>query len=186
MSVRHIALFGGSFNPPHVSHQLLCAYVLGTATPVVDAVWMIPTFKHPFDKVLAPYADRVEMCRRLAAIFGGRVEVSQIEEELGGESYTLNTVKALRERHPQTEFSLVIGADLVAERERWHGWPELSTLIAFIVVGRQGSGVDAPGLDLPAVSSTDVRERLATGRPTDSLVPTTVRAYIDEKRLYRK
>lgn len=185
VTTRRVALFGGSFNPPHVSHQLLCAYVLGTSAPAVDELWMIPTFKHPFDKVLVGYEERVEMCRLTAEIFGGRVVVSRIEEELGGESYTLNTVKALYARHPGVGFSLVIGADLVAERERWHGWPELSTLIDFIVVGRQGSGVDAAGLELPAVSSTDVRARLAEGRSTESLVPTAVRQYIDLHRLYR-
>src|SRR5262245_13785522 len=136
-----IALFGGSFNPPHVAHQLACAYVLASAR--VDELWMVPTFKHPFDKQLAPFADRVAMCERAAAIFGGKVKVSRIEGELGGDSYTLRTVKALAAQHPGDRFFLVIGSDLVAEREKWHGWPELKALVEFIVVGRgeNGSGV---------------------------------------------
>jgi len=178
-----IAIFGGSFNPPHVAHQLACAYVLATARPRVERVWMVPTFKHPFDKRLAPFADRVAMCERAARVFGGRVEVSRVEEELGGDSYTLRTIKALIARHGEHEFALVIGADLVAERQRWHGWPELSTLVPFLVVGRKGAG--ELEMALPPVSSTDVRERIAGGRSIDALVDAGVAEYIAERGLYR-
>jgi nicotinate-nucleotide adenylyltransferase len=183
-----IALFGGSFNPPHVSHQLACAYVLATARPAVDEVWMVPTFKHPFDKQLASYADRVAMCERAAAPFGGRVKVSRIEESLGGESYTLNTVQTLMAQHPGVRFSLVIGADLLAELDRWHRWPELEKLIEIIVVGRgghPGGGGGGPEVALPPVSSTEVRARLAAGDAVDSLVDARVIDYIREKGLYR-
>jgi nicotinate-nucleotide adenylyltransferase len=180
-----IALFGGSFNPPHVSHQLACAWVLATARPRVDAVWMVPTWKHPFDKPLAPYGDRVEMCQRAARVFGGRVEVSRIEEELAGAepaSYTLKTVEALRARQPETQFVLVIGGDLTAERERWHGWERLRMLAEFIVVGRGGHGGNE--VALPPISSTEVRARIASGQPIDGLVDATVADYIREKKLY--
>jgi nicotinate-nucleotide adenylyltransferase len=179
-----VAVYGGSFNPPHVAHQLAITWVLATARPRVDELWMVPTFKHPFDKQLAPYADRVRMCELAAAPFGGQVKLSRIEEELGGESYTLRTVKALRERHPGVDFALVIGADLVAERERWHGWPELKELVPFIVVGRQGSP-SAGGIELPGVSSTIVRERVARGEAIDALVAADVAEYIAARGLYR-
>jgi nicotinate-nucleotide adenylyltransferase len=193
-----IALFGGSFNPPHVAHQLACAYVLATARPRVDELWMVPTFKHPFDKQLAPFADRVAMCERAAQPFQ-QVKVSRVEEELGGESYTLRTVEELKRRHPDDQFALVIGADLVAERERWHGWPKLKTLIEFIVVGRGGygeRGLGSPPKDggaegpvsvvhLPPISSTDVRRRIAGGEACDSFVDAAVLDYIREKGLYR-
>jgi nicotinate-nucleotide adenylyltransferase len=178
-----IALYGGSFNPPHVAHQLACTYVLACAP--VDELWMVPTFKHPFDKQLAPFGDRVAMCELAARLFNGRVKVSRIEEELGGESYTLNMVRALKARHPSADFALVIGADLVAERERWHGWPELKTAIRFIVVGRQGYGEADLSMPLPAVSSTDVRERLARGADCTSLIDREVIEYIQKKGLYR-
>jgi len=178
-----IAIFGGSFNPPHVAHQLACTYVLATARPRVERVWMVPAFKHPFDKRLAPFEDRVAMCERAARVFGGRVEVSRVEEELGGDSYTLRTMKALGARHAEHQFALVIGADLVAERERWHGWSELSTLVPFIVVGRSGAGEG--DVALPPVSSTDVRARIAAGQPIDALVDAGVAEYIAERGLYR-
>jgi nicotinate-nucleotide adenylyltransferase len=181
-----IAIFGGSFNPPHVAHQLVCAWVLSTARPRVDRLWMVPTWKHPFDKQLAPYEHRVAMCELSARLFGGRVEVSRIEEELGGASFTLETVKALKARHPDAELSLVIGADLVAERTRWHGWQELERMVPFIVVGRAGvEEVDAQGVTLSPVSSSDVRERLFRGQTVDALVPADVVDYIRAHGLYR-
>jgi nicotinate-nucleotide adenylyltransferase len=176
-----IAIFGGSFNPPHVAHQLVCTYVLATAR--VDRVLMIPTYKHPFDKQLAPYDDRVAMCERAASRFGGLVEVSRIEAELGGESYTLRTVRALAAARPHDQWVLVIGGDLVAEREKWHGWAELERLVEHVVVGR--SGVAGAAVALPAVSSTDVRARAARGDAIDGLVDTAVAEYIRARGLYR-
>jgi nicotinate-nucleotide adenylyltransferase len=179
-----VAIYGGSFNPPHVAHQMAMAYVLATAH--VDELWMVPTFKHPFDKQLVPFSDRVKMCDLAASPFRA-VRVSKIEEELGGDSYTLRTIKTLRERHPDHRFSLVIGADLVGERERWHGWPELKELVPFIVVGREGSpqSKETGGVALPEISSTLVRQRLATSEPVDRLVAAAVLDYIKARGLYR-
>jgi nicotinate-nucleotide adenylyltransferase len=146
---------------------------------------MIPTWKHPFAKSLVSYADRVAMCERAAEVFGGRVKVSRIEEELGGESFTLHTVKALRARHPEHEFSMVIGADLVAERLRWHGWPELKTLIEFIVVGREGQPDVGAALDMPGISSTEIRQKLSKGENVSGWMDANVLDYIRERNLYK-
>jgi nicotinate-nucleotide adenylyltransferase len=178
-----VAIYGGSFNPPHLAHQLAMTCVLATAR--VDELWMVPTFKHPFDKQLAPFADRARMCELAAAPFA-HVEVSRIEEELGGDSFTLRTVKTLQERHPGVEWAIVIGADLLAERERWHGWPELKRLVEFVVVGRQGVAVTgSAAVELPAISSTLVRERLARGESVEPWVAAGVRDYIAARGLYR-
>ncbi|HEY6038658.1 MAG TPA: hypothetical protein VIV58_30455, partial [Kofleriaceae bacterium] len=75
-----IALFGGSFNPPHVAHQLVALYVLETQP--VDELWFVPTFVHPFHKQLVPYEDRLAMCELAAAPLGPRVKVSRAEQEL--------------------------------------------------------------------------------------------------------
>lgn len=180
-----IAVFGGSFNPPHVAHQMAALYVLETQP--VDAVWLVPCYRHPFDKALAPFEDRLEMCRRAAAPLGARVVVSDVEREIGGEaSLTLVTLETLAARHSGLKLRLVIGADLLPEREKWYRWADIERLAPPIVVGRQGhprpAGVD---VDLPAISSTVVRERLAAGGSAAGLVPKDVLAYISERGLYR-
>src|SRR5262249_14236076 len=136
-------------------------------------------------KSLAPYEDRVKMCELAARMFGERVLVSRIEEELGGDSFTLNTVKAFKARHPEHQFALVIGADLVAERERWHGWPELQTLIDFIVGGRAGQREVGAARDLPPVSSTEIRALLKKGETVSGWMDAGVVEYIGAHGLYR-
>jgi nicotinate-nucleotide adenylyltransferase len=176
-----VALFGGSFNPPHVAHQLAALYVLETAA--VDELWFVPCFKHPFEKTLEPFEDRLEMCVRAAAALGPRVRVSDVERQLGGESRTLRTVKALRAEHPDESFSLVIGGDLEGEVSSWFGAEELRQLVQLIVVGR-GGFAGGTGPAMPEVSSSDVRDRLRAGRPVDALVPRSVLDYIRERKLY--
>ena len=174
-----VALFGGSFNPPHVAHQLACLVTLELSG--CDEVWMMPTFQHPFQKSLAPFEDRFEMCRRAAQHLGG-VQVSRVEAELGGESRTLQTVKHLRRLHPAHAYTIVIGADLVDERKSWFGWDELEKMVDFFVIGRAGKG---PEPQLPPISSTEIRGKLARGEDVSRVVPQSVLEYIAEKGLYR-
>ena len=174
-----VALFGGSFNPPHVAHQLACLCTLELSG--CDEVWMVPTFQHPFQKSLAPFEDRFEMCRRAAQHLVG-VQVSRVEAEMGGESRTLNTVKHLHRHHPGHQFTIVIGADLVDERKTWFGYEELAQMVSFFVIGRAGLG---PMPQLPAISSTDIRARIGRGEDVSRLVPESVLEYIREKGLYR-
>ena len=188
-----VALFGGSFNPPHVAHQLVALYVLETQP--VDELWMIPCFLHPFEKSLQPFAERLEMCRRAARGLGDRVRVSDVEGQLGGESRTLRTVQALQGAHPEHQFSLIIGSDLQAETASWYRAEELRQLVPFVVVGRGGhepATVEASeaavpaGVTMPEISSSDVRRRLSDGLPVDRLVPRGVLDYIRERGLYGK
>jgi nicotinate-nucleotide adenylyltransferase len=180
-----IALFGGSFNPPHVAHQMVALYVLETAP--VDGLWFVPCFRHPFDKPLAPFEDRFHMCERAAAALGSRVRVSDIERDIGGESRTLRTVRRLEELHPEHAFSLVIGGDLVAEVPTWYGGAELQKSTPFLVVGRGGVGPGAGRgtVAMPEVSSTEVRQALRDGKSVEGLVPRAVLDYIYERGLYK-
>ncbi len=175
-----VAFFGGSFNPPHVAHQLASLYVLETAA--VDELWLVPCWKHPFDKALCPYAHRLRMCELAVAGLGPRARASDIEGRLGGESRTLRTLKALRAEHPADEFSLVVGADVEPELPAWYGAEELLRTFPRIVVGR--SGFTDGGLLMPAVSSSEVRARLARGESIRELVPRSVAQYLAEHRLY--
>lgn len=178
----HVAIFGGSFNPPHVAHQMAALYVLETAG--VDELWLVPAVRHAFGKSLAPFADRLAMCQRAAAGLGPRVQVSAIERDLGEESRTLRTIRRLQQDHPSTAFSLVIGADLLGEVASWSGGAELQRTVPFIVVGRAGFP-SGGAVDLPAVSSRQVRAALAAGQDVAGLVPRAVLDYISSHNLYK-
>ncbi len=119
----NVAVFGGSFNPPHVAHVLACALVL--AMEDVDRVLVVPAFRHPFGKPLAEYEERVTMCR-LAFAGMPAVEVSRVEQELGGESRTLRTVEHLASAHPDWKLRLVVGADILNEAPRWFGFDAIA------------------------------------------------------------
>ena len=176
-----VAFFGGSFNPPHIAHQLVSLYVLETAE--VDELWLVPCCKHPFDKALAPYQHRLRMCELAAVALGPRARVSDIEGRLGGDSRTLTTIKALRAEHPASEFSLVVGADIEPELPSWYGAAELLATVPRIVIGR-GGFAGGSSLAMPILSSTEVRARLGQGQSVTGLVPAAVEAYIREHRLY--
>lgn len=177
-----VALFGGSFNPPHVGHQLLALYVLETEP--VDELWLVPCWKHSFDKALAPFDHRMRMCERAAAALGPRARVSDIEARIGGEkSRTLLTIKALRAAHPEVEFSLVIGADLEAELDAWYGAEELKRTVRIIIVGR-GGFCGGTGVAMPTVSSSEIRSRLGRGDSVQGLVPRSVLEYLQQHHLY--
>jgi nicotinate-nucleotide adenylyltransferase len=180
-----VAIFGGSFNPPHVAHVLASALVLSTQP--IDRLLVVPTYQHPFAKTLAPYDDRVAMCE-LAMGWLPRVEVSRVEEELGGESKTLRTLEHLAKLHADWSMRLVIGADILIESSKWFGFDRIRALAPLIVLGRIGvAGTAAPEPVLPAVSSTECRAAIAEGRARDleMLVPREVLAHIEAKKLYR-
>ena len=178
-----VALFGGSFNPPHVAHQLAALYVLETAA--VDALWFVPAFEHAFGKPLVAFEDRLAMCELAAAALGPRAQVSDVERTLGGRSLTLRTVRRLTELHPGHSFSLVIGSDLQGDIASWYGGDELQRTVPFIVVGRPGSPAPPAGIVMPDVSSSAVRAALAAGKSVEGLVPRAVLDYIVRKGLYQ-
>jgi nicotinate-nucleotide adenylyltransferase len=179
-----VAVFGGSFNPPHLAHVLAVSVVL--STHALDKVLVVPTYRHPFAKSLAPYDDRVKMSE-LAMGWLPRGEVSRVEEALGGESRTLRTLEHLRATEPTWDLRLLMGADLLAESHKWFGFDAICALAPPLVLGRVG--VDVPGAPppiLPAISSTDVRARIAAGAWDElaSLVPRDVLAWIRSRGLY--
>jgi nicotinate-nucleotide adenylyltransferase len=177
-------LYGGSFNPPHLAHQMACLYFLeglGAA-----AVWLLPAFVHPFGKQLAPFAHRVAMSRLLAAPFGERVVVSEVEAELGGAGRTYDTVRHLVSSHPERSFALAVGADILGEVHKWYRWAELEALVPIVIVGRAGyPAKERAGIELPAIASTELRVRAARGESLQGLVPQSVADYIRAHDLYR-
>ncbi len=181
---RDVAVFGGSFNPPHIAHLLAVSVVL--ATHAIDELIVIPTFQHPFAKALAPFEDRVKMCE-LALGWLPKVTVSRVEETLGGESRTLRTLEHVHAENPSWRLRLVMGADILLEAHKWFGFDRIVKLAPPIVLGRAGIEVaGAPLAILPAISSTDIRAKVATGAWDDltAILPRAVLAHIRERRLY--
>lgn len=179
-----IALFGGAFDPPHVGHFLAAGYVLVTAD--VDRVWLMPSHRHPFGKRMASFDHRVEMCRRMAALYASGVEVTRVEEEVPGEGRTVDTLEHLVAKHPGDTFRLVIGTDVIKDAPLWKRFDRVVELAPPILLGRGGyPNPHVQGVYLPEVSSTEVRRRLASGDSPEELVPRTVIEYVRYHGLYR-
>ena len=180
-------VFGGSFDPPHFGHASVCHYLLDCMG--ADGVLMAPTYKHPFGKSSAPFEHRLEMCRRLVSSFSGRVQVSEIERDLGGEGRTYDLLTSLSQAHPQTRWALCVGADILGEVERWYRWDEICELAEVIVLGRGGYRPGAlPGMQpvtLPEISSSEIRRQLGLGEPVWGWVPCAVIDYIHDSGLYK-
>ena len=175
-----IALFGGSFDPPHVAHQMVCLYTLSAAA--VSEVWVVPCLQHPLDKTLTEFKHRYRMCR-LAVRDLKRVKVTDVESKIGPPSRTLKTLSHLTRQHPDHTFVLTVGADILHERHRWYGWDKIVALSELFIVGRSGFRDDAP-VKLPRLSSSKIRRSLARGEPVKGLVPEPVLDYIEKHGLY--
>jgi nicotinate-nucleotide adenylyltransferase len=181
-----IALLGGSFNPPHVAHLMAAYWTL--ATQGVSEVWLLPSYVHPFGKDLAPFEDRVAMCELAARALRG-VGVCRAEEELRDDPLvgkTARTLEHLHAKHPTHDFALVVGADVLPETDKWYRWDRVRELARIVVVGREGFPPVPGAPSLPAVSSTDIRARIARGEDVSGLVPRKVREYAEAKGLYRR
>jgi len=182
---RSVALLGGSFNPPHVAHLMAAYWAL--ATQDVAEVWLLPTFRHPFGKALAPFEDRVRMCE-LAARHVRGVGVCAAEGELRDDPLvgkTARTLEHLTAKHPDHRFALLVGADILPDTDKWYRWDRVQALARIVVVGREGYPAVPGSPSLPRISSTEVRDRIARGEDVSGLVPRKVRDYLAERGLYR-
>jgi nicotinate-nucleotide adenylyltransferase len=180
-----VALLGGSFNPPHVAHLMAAYWTL--ATQRVREVWLLPSYRHPFGKELAPFDDRVRMCELAVRELRGAA-VCTAERELAGDPLvgkTARTLEHLVAKHPDLDFALVVGADILPDTPKWYRWERVRELARIVVVGREGFPPVPGAPSLPAISSTEIRARVARGEDVAGLVPRRVLEYVREKGLYR-
>lgn len=185
---KSVAIYGGSFDPPHVSHVLaaVCALKLGG----FERVLVLPVYEHAFHKRLTPFVHRLEMCRVSFAGIAG-VEVSALESELETPSLTLRTLEHLSRQHPDWSMRLLVGTDVLGDTAKWHAFDRISALAPPYVVGRPG--YEHPGVHgalLPDISSTRVREALLHRTLPENAeflarsLPSAVLAYIAAHGLY--
>jgi nicotinate-nucleotide adenylyltransferase len=183
-----IGLFGGSFNPPHVGHVLLASWAASTRD--LDRIWFVPTYRHAFGKSLVDFELRCRMVELSIEPFADWAELSRVEAELGTESRTIDTVRHLMRVRPDDVFHLVIGADILLEAHKWKQFDRLRQLAPFHVAGRRGYTVPDRefALELPEVSSTEIRAALASGDLDfcRDRVPRKVLDFIVEQQLYRQ
>jgi nicotinate-nucleotide adenylyltransferase len=186
-------ILGGTFNPPHLAH-LIVAHEVREAM-ALDCVVLIPTASHPFKgKAVASPRDRASMAE-LAVAGDPWLSADRIEVQRGGTSYTVDTLRELHEREPDTAWYLIVGHDNLADLHRWREAEALPELADLVVITR---GTTSPTIELPFggrstlvpvpaldVSSTAVRQRVAAGRSIRYWVPPGVEAYIRQHGLYR-
>lgn len=186
-------VLGGTFNPPHVAHLIVAQEVreiLG-----LDVVVMIPAHVHAFKGGSSVEPRHRAAMLELAVAGDPRLVVDRLELQRGGVSYTVETLRTLREKEPGTEWFLIVGQDIVCELPQWKESEELPELARVVVITRgdgEGGPIPYPGRSVLVrvpdldVSSTAIRARVATGRSIRYWVPPAVEAYIREHGLYQE
>ncbi len=193
------AILGGAFDPIHRGHLTLASDILKARQ--MTGVLFVPSFKPPLklNTCRGSYEDRVVMVR-LALEPYPSFRLSTIESEMNQPGYTLNTVRALKEKHPQGRFYFLIGADLLPDISNWYRPDEILKEVPVLVGSRPtGSGMVAERTyqserieyvetSLIDISSSMIRDRVRNGLSLEELsqlVGTPVARYIVRRKLYR-
>lgn len=194
-----VGILGGTFNPPHVGH-LLCAQEALTQLGL-DRVVLMPVFEPPHKEVANdPGPDvRLKLCL-LATEDDPRLDVSDIEIERGGTSYTVDTLRELHETAPGDELTVIVGADVARALPDWREPEEVLSLARLAVteradvghadvIGGLGSLADTGQIDFFEmlrldVSSSQIRARISHDEPIRYLVTDPVREEIERRGWY--
>lgn len=156
-----VAVYGGSFDPPHLGHLMVVSHLL-LNDPSVDRIVIMPCFLQE-GKDLTAFTLRKSMVEKAFGHFP-RVEISDLEYRLGGESITLRSMKALKAENPTWNLRFVMGTDLLETCHTWEGWEELKEIAPPLPVGRAGISPvreGQPSPIAPLASSTLVRAACA-------------------------
>lgn len=195
---RNIALYGGSFDPPHNGHVISVSHLLNSEK--IDEVWLIPSGDSRYDKAsVAKASDRLALldilCRK---VFHGDERLRVVDLQLGDElanSYTIDLVERFVAEVPDSSFYFVIGADNVAGLPTWKRFDELKSLVQFLIVPRLGEHYPS---ELPpyveklcdgelasfALSSSDLRVALKNQECVAGYMPEAIFQAIRERKLY--
>lgn len=200
--VKRLGVLGGSFDPVHLAHLLLAETVREALA--LDLVLFVPTGVQPLKqgRPVTPSEHRVKMLE-LATHDNPYFDISRVDVDREGPSYTVDTVRHLREAWGGEGLQMwfIIGADSLASFPMWRDPSGILSQTRLAVVGRPGVSVDSAALEerLPGItasvdqvdaplleiSATDIRQRVTTGRSLRYRVPDAVREYIEVNALYR-
>jgi nicotinate-nucleotide adenylyltransferase len=193
---RRLGIMGGTFDPIHNGHLVAASEVAHLFS--LDEVVFVPTgqpWLKSEQKVTA--AEDRYLMTVIATASNPRFSVSRIDIERSGPTYTIDTLRDVREIHPpETELFFITGADALAQMLGWRDMEELFGLAHFVGCTRPGHQLSDPGLpngqvslvEVPAlaISSTECRQRVRSGEPIWYLVPDGIVQYINKRGLYRE
>ncbi|MGT2906748.1 nicotinate-nucleotide adenylyltransferase [Streptococcus dentiloxodontae] len=186
---RQVGILGGNFNPVHNAHLLVADQVrqrLG-----LDQVLLMPEYEPPHVDKKGTIDEKHRLKMLELAIDGVEgLAIETIELERKGISYTYDTMKILTEAHPDVDYYFIIGADMVEYLPKWHRIEELVELVQFVGVQRPkykaGTSYPVIWVDVPLmdISSSMIRDRIASGCVPNYFLPKAVLDYIKEEGLY--
>jgi nicotinate-nucleotide adenylyltransferase len=195
LAPKRIGVLGGTFDPVHTGHVV--AAVDARQQARLDTVLLVVA-NVPWQKSgardVTPAEDRYALLEAAMSGVEGMVP-SRIEIDRGGESYTADTIDQLAAAEPGAELFVIVGTDVAAQLHTWVRIDELRRRAGLVVVTREGSngGIGLSGwthgiqvVEIPdlAISGTDIRSRVAEGRPIDGLVPPAAVQLIRKRGLY--
>lgn len=180
-----IALFGGSFDPPHFGHKIVADTVV--AKKIVDQVWFVPCANHPFAKELSPAEHRLAMLKLL-----GDYTIYTYEIEKATKSYSIETLEHASLEFTQHTFVWLMGSDQLKDFHRWNRYEEIADKYGVLVYPRKGYEMEPliPGMrvlrELPEVgtSSTEIRKAVKEHELLESFTLPGIVTYIQEHGLY--
>jgi nicotinate-nucleotide adenylyltransferase len=192
---RRLGIMGGTFDPIHHGHLVAASEVAHLFD--LDEVVFVPTGE-PWQKNGRKVADAEDryLMAVIATASNPRFRVSRIDVERPGPTYTIDTLREMRQLcGPDTELFFITGADALAKMLTWHNADEMFTLAHFVGCTRPGHHLEDPGLpegrvslvEVPAlsISSSEVRDRVLASEPIWYLVPDGIVQYINKRNLYR-
>ena len=192
-----LGIFGGTFDPPHVGHLLAASDAFEHLA--LDQLVLVPAATQPLKagRVTASAADRLAMVR-LTAGTDPRLETDSVEVDREGLSYTVDTLAEFARRFPSAEMFLLVGADVLSTFRQWRHPQTILELATLAVLRRADSEGAVVEMDaelsrraafIPTrridVSSTEIRDRVRTGRSIHGFVTDAVAEYIGAHGLYR-
>lgn len=183
---------GGTFDPIHHGHLVAASEVAQSFD--LDEVVFVPTGE-PWQKTRVSAGEDRYLMTVIATASNPRFTVSRVDLDREGPTYTIDTLRDLKDQRPDAELFFITGADAIAQILSWRDHDELWELAHFVAVSRPGhvlNTADLPSedvsqLEVPAlsISSTDCRDRVRRGSPVWYLVPDGVVQYIAKHHLYR-
>lgn len=197
---KKIAMLGGTFNPIHNAHVKLALEFSDRMK--LDKVLMVPTSVPPHKEMkdFVSAEERFYMTKLVCDMYEN-LEPCSLELERQGKSYTVDTLKSIKELYPKAELYLIVGADMFLSLETWRNPQEIFKMAKILSAPREDRdfepmkahqyvlkslGADTFVLEksIFTVSSTEIREKIKKGEDVSNLIPEKIYEYIREKGLY--